>query len=36
MLVKDRMSKHPLTISENESLSGAHQYMQDQKVRHLR
>lgn len=35
MLVKDRMSKHPLTISENESLSGAHQYMQDQKVRHL-
>ena len=35
MLVKDRMSKHPLTISENESLSDTHQYMLDQKVRHL-
>lgn len=35
MLVKDRMSKHPLTIAENESLSDTHQYMLDQKVRHL-
>lgn len=35
MLVKDRMTKHPLTISENESLSATHQYMLDQKVRHL-
>jgi acetoin utilization protein AcuB len=35
MLVKDRMSKHPLTISENESLSGVHQYMQEQAIRHL-
>jgi acetoin utilization protein AcuB len=35
MLVKDRMTKHPLTISENESLANAHQYMLDQKVRHL-
>jgi acetoin utilization protein AcuB len=29
------MSKHPLTISIDESLSGAHQYMQAQKIRHL-
>jgi acetoin utilization protein AcuB len=35
MLVGDRMTKHPLTISQNESLSKAHRYMQDQKVRHL-
>jgi acetoin utilization protein AcuB len=35
MLVKDRMIKHPLTISTEESLSGAHQYMQQQKIRHL-
>ena len=35
MLVRDRMTKHPLTISADESLSGAHQYMQDQDVRHL-
>jgi acetoin utilization protein AcuB len=35
MLVKDRMSIHPLTISTDESLSGAHQYMQEQDVRHL-
>lgn len=35
MLVRDRMSKHPLTISENESLSSVHQYMQEQAIRHL-
>jgi acetoin utilization protein AcuB len=35
MLVKDRMSKHPLTISANESISETHRYMQEQKVRHL-
>jgi acetoin utilization protein AcuB len=35
MLVKDRMSVHPLTISEDESIFGAHHYMQDQNVRHL-
>ena len=35
MLVKTRMSKHPLTISPEESISSAHKYMQDQKVRHL-
>jgi acetoin utilization protein AcuB len=35
MLVKDRMSTHPLTISTNESISSTHHYMQEQKVRHL-
>lgn len=35
MLVADRMTKHPLTISQDESLSSAHRYMQDQHVRHL-
>lgn len=35
MLVKDRMSVHPLTISEDESIYGAHRYMEDQSVRHL-
>lgn len=35
MLVKDRMIKHPLTVSAGESLSGAHQYMQQQSIRHL-
>ena len=35
MLVNSRMSKYPLTISPEESLSGAHKYMRDQKVRHL-
>lgn len=35
MLVKDRMSAHPLTISEDESIFGAHHYMQDQDIRHL-
>jgi acetoin utilization protein AcuB len=29
------MTKHPLTISQDESLSRAHRYMQEQKVRHL-
>jgi acetoin utilization protein AcuB len=29
------MTKHPLTISGDESLYGAHRYMQEQKVRHL-
>jgi acetoin utilization protein AcuB len=35
MLVKQRMSKYPLTIDPEESLSDAHKYMLDQKVRHL-
>jgi acetoin utilization protein AcuB len=35
MLVKLRMSKYPLTIGPEESLSDAHKYMRDQKVRHL-
>ena len=35
MLVKFRMSRYPLTISPEESLSDAHTYMLDQKVRHL-
>ena len=35
MFVRDRMTKHPLTIGTGESLSGAHRYMRDQKVRHL-
>jgi acetoin utilization protein AcuB len=35
MLVKDRMSVHPLTISEDESIFGAHRYMQEQNIRHL-
>ena len=35
MLVNSRMSKYPLTIGPEESLSGAHKYMRDQKVRHL-
>ncbi len=35
MLVKDRMSKHPLTVSTDVSISETHKYMQDQKVRHL-
>jgi acetoin utilization protein AcuB len=29
------MTKHPLTISMDESLSGVHSYMKEQKVRHL-
>ncbi len=35
MLVGDRMSKHPLTIATNETISETHKYMQEQKVRHL-
>lgn len=35
MLVKFRMSKYPLTISPDESLSDAHYYMNEQKIRHL-
>jgi len=35
MLVKTRMSKYPLTIDPEESLSDAHKYMQEQNVRHL-
>ena len=35
MLVKSRMSKYPLTIGPEESLSDAHNYMREQKVRHL-
>jgi len=35
MLVGDRMSKHPLTISATEPISEAHRYMQEQNIRHL-
>lgn len=35
MLVGDRMSKHPLSIGRNASISETHRYMQEQKVRHL-
>jgi acetoin utilization protein AcuB len=35
MFVRDRMSKHPLTVGEDESLSSAHRYMEEQSVRHL-
>jgi acetoin utilization protein AcuB len=35
MLVKDRMSKHPLTIGTQMSVSDAHEYMNEQNVRHL-
>jgi acetoin utilization protein AcuB len=35
MFVRDRMSKHPLTIHEDETVSAAHRYMEEQKVRHL-
>jgi acetoin utilization protein AcuB len=35
MLVKDRMSKHPLTVSGDESIADTHRYMQEQNVRHL-
>jgi acetoin utilization protein AcuB len=35
MFVKDRMTKHPLTIHVDESVSAAHKYMKEQKVRHL-
>jgi acetoin utilization protein AcuB len=35
MLVKFRMTKYPLTIGPEESLSDAHKYMHDEKIRHL-
>ena len=35
MLVNSRMSKYPLTIGPEESLSDAHKYMLEQNVRHL-
>lgn len=35
MLVQDRMSKHPLTIRTDASVSETHRYMQEQNVRHL-
>jgi acetoin utilization protein AcuB len=35
MFVRDRMSKHPLTVGDDESLSSAHHYMEEQSVRHL-
>ena len=35
MLVKDVMSKYPLTISPEEPISKAHRYMQEQNIRHL-
>ena len=35
MLVKSRMSKYPLTIGPEESLSDAHKYMLEQNIRHL-
>ncbi len=35
MFVKDRMSKHPLTINMETSLSDTHRYMEEQDVRHL-
>jgi acetoin utilization protein AcuB len=35
MLVQDRMSKHPLTIGTDATVSETHKYMQEQKVRHL-
>ncbi len=35
MFVGDRMTKHPLTIGEEEPVSEAHRYMEEQHVRHL-
>ena len=35
MLVRDRMSKHPLTVEMNQTVSETHKYMQEQNVRHL-
>jgi acetoin utilization protein AcuB len=35
MFVRDRMTKHPLTIAEDQSLSAAHHYMEEQSIRHL-
>ncbi|MGQ9598946.1 MAG: CBS and ACT domain-containing protein [Anaerolineae bacterium] len=35
MFVKDRMTKHPLTIGAEESISDAHRYMNEQRIEHL-
>lgn len=35
MLVKDRMTRHPLTIHADASISETHRYMQEQHIRHL-
>jgi acetoin utilization protein AcuB len=35
MFVRDRMSKHPLTIQEDVTISNAHRYMEEQEIRHL-
>jgi acetoin utilization protein AcuB len=35
MFVKDRMSRHPLTIGAETSLSDTHRYMEEQNIRHL-
>jgi acetoin utilization protein AcuB len=35
MLVKDRMTKHPLTIRADATISQTHRYMQEQGIRHL-
>lgn len=35
MLVKDRMTKHPLTIHAETTISQTHRYMQEQGIRHL-
>ena len=35
MLVKDRMTRHPLTIHTGASISETHRYMQEQNIRHL-
>jgi len=35
LFVKDRMSKHPLTVNGDTSVSETHKYMLEQKVRHL-
>jgi acetoin utilization protein AcuB len=35
MFVQDRMTKRPLTIRADQSVSAAHKYMNEQKVRHL-
>jgi acetoin utilization protein AcuB len=35
MFVRNRMSKHPLTIQEDVTISSAHRYMEEQKIRHM-
>jgi acetoin utilization protein AcuB len=35
MFVRDRMSRHPLTIGVETSLSDTHRYMEEQNIRHL-